>query len=130
MNRLILRMALLVSASVIFASCDKSDDTVDPATDLEQTCWTGTVSTDGQTHGITLFFEDSTHGSYEAGDATSDFRYEHDRRIIDITGYPLPILVSGKWWIDHRTTTSMRLLAYPMTQENVNNIVVLQRIYR
>ncbi len=130
MDKFILRMALIISASIIFVSCDKSDDTVDPSTDLEQTCWTGTVSKDGETHGVTLFFETSTHGSYEADDYTSEFRYEQDRRIIEITGYPLPILVNGKWWIDQRTTNSVRMVAYPMTEDNANNVIALQRIYQ
>lgn len=131
MNRVFfLRMAAIFSSAILFASCDKEEQTVDPAADLVQTCWQGTLSKAGETHDFVVFFETATDGSYEAEeDSSKNFWYKQDKRIIDINGYPIDIMINGKWWIDQRTPTEMRLLAYPMASDYLDNTIILQRVY-
>lgn len=131
MNGLILRMALFLAIPLVFASCDKSDDTVDPAAGLEQTCWTGTCSMNGATYEIYLFFETATTGLYVIDNQRTGMHYSHDQRIVYINSNIGQIsTIDGTWWIDYRTSTQLRLLAYPMIGNNIDNVITLQRIYR
>lgn len=131
MNRLISRMALLLSISIISTSCDKSDDTVDPAANLEQTCWKGTWSINDTSHEIYLFFETATSGLCVVDNQRAGIHYSHDKNIIRVSSNVEQIsTIDGAWWIDYRTLTQLRLLAYPMIDNNIDNIITLQRIYQ
>lgn len=131
MNRLFfIRMAAILSAALLFAGCDKEEQTVDPTADLVQTCWQGTWSAKEAAHEVQLFFETATSGTCVIDGELSGIHYSHDNRIIRIShNFPQTVMISGAWWIDRRTPTEMRLLAYPMASDYLDNTITLQRVY-
>lgn len=132
MEKLFLRLAAVVLLSVFCMSCDKDDDApgrpVDCSATLEQTNWEGTLIRNGETFDIQILFNVENSGCYTInnGDGAYSFKYIHTDRVVE---FNYVTLITGSWWIDSRTDNRMRLIEYPMLNENYD-YMILKRIYK
>lgn len=135
MEKLFLRLAAVVLLSVFCMSCDKDDDApgrpVDFSATLEQTNWEGTLIRNGETFDIRILFNVNNIGWYTSSndDRSDTFTYIQTDRIVEFRPQSHTPLMIGRWWIDSRTDNRMRLIEYPMLNENYD-YMILKRIYK